>query len=282
VEYESTDIIFPPVTHAVDIANLVEPDAYGEGTICHEPTIHECLKAYIPSTPICSPPEQPDSGVRSPPEPPDSEVRSPPEPPDSGVCSPPEPPVSGVRSPPDPPDSGHLLGIGLHELFEEIYQEQASERQVTQVSSNNDSIVGVECPCCNEKMTVSHVCFEDSESNDILPPEIPPEPNVGKNCLIESYVPHKVTAPRFTSSGNPTDACETFCFLAGFDTYDKIGHSGILYYKCSECEIFICHVCKKRFSSTFSVLGSPCCQNFQFESTPYDANLLPKYELPYE
>ena len=85
----------------------------------------------------------------------------------------------------------------------------------------------------------------------------------------EVYVPGKVNAPHHTSSGTPTD---TFCILAGFDKHDKVGHSAMLYYMCSVCTRYLCHVCKKSILS--NSLGPPCCQNSTLESIPYNGNLV--------
>jgi len=88
-----------------------------------------------------------------------------------------------------------------------------------------------------------------------------------KHAELTLMCPAKINAPRYTLHGFPTDTCNTFCILARFDRYDKVGHSASLYYECSECSMYISHVCKKIIFS--ESLGAPCCQNFILESNPY-------------
>ena len=216
----------------VDITNTVESFTYDKVTICSEPIIHDAIQAH-------SHPQPPDSGVRSPLGPAtNSGVRLPPGPTACGVRLPPEPraPDSGVHLPPEPPETP-----------------KPPDTQVLPIA-NTKSDPGINCPCCNDIMSVSHVCFDDNESIDTVTLGTLTEPNIVDFSSTHPDKPKKVTAPRFTSSGIPTTTCETYCFLAGFDTFDKIGHSGILYYKCSECRMFICHACKKKYPIVQTVL----------------------------
>jgi len=128
-------------------------------------------------------------------------------------------------------------------------------------------------------MTPNHMCgiSENVTPDDSRTPLLSDAtgiPNHDETCRTDVNVPRKINAPRYTSHGFPTDTCNTFCILAGFDRYDKVGHSAALYYKCSECSMYICHVCKKRIFS--ESLGAPCCQNFILESNPYTGSLNPK------
>jgi len=150
--------------------------------------------------------------------------------------------------------------------------------QSSQQPPSSSSVI--HCPCCNVPMTLDHTCSmsDDTASDDTRRSFLSDEDSAQDSDDIRSsevYVPRKVNVPQYTSDGNPMDTCDTFCILAGFDTYDKVGHSAVLYYKCSEYTRYICHVCKMRIDN--HLLGPPCCQNFNLESIPYSGSLVPKW-----
>ncbi len=239
VEYESISVIQPVITHVVDNITTVESVTCDKAILYPEPIIHDKVTEVSVSL---VPPPAPDSGVRSHHQPAASGVRLHSGPPDNEVCLP---------VPAEPPDMQVLS------------------------NSNTKSDSGVNCLCCNKTMTISHMCSEESgNKNSVeIPPVTSPVPTIEQNNRVHLSRPQKVRAPRFTSSGLPNSTCETFCFLAGFDTFDKRGHSGILYYRCSECGEYICHVCKK-YSE-----GALCCPNSCFQSNQYNATDL-KYLVP--
>ena len=250
VECESISVIQPVITHVVDTITTVETVTFDKAILYPEPIIHDKVTEVSVSL---VPPLAPDSGVRSHHQPAASGVR---------LHN--QPAASGVRLDSVPPDNEVCLPVPA----------EPPDMQVLS-NSNTKSDSGVNCLCCNQTMTISHMCFEEiGNKNSVeIPPVTSPVPTIEQNNRVHLSRPQKVRAPRFTSSGLPNSTCETFCFLAGFDTFDKRGHSGILYYRCSECGAYMCHVCKK-YSE-----GSLCCPNSCFQSDPYNATDL-KYLVP--
>ena len=92
--------------------------------------------------------------------------------------------------PVQPPEKYGLRNLeeyANHSSVSGIDPEQPPKTQVTQVlsspqidseeflpTSNNQS---VKCPCCTQEMTVTHVCSDDSDNSEMLPPHVPPEPD---------------------------------------------------------------------------------------------------------
>ena len=137
-------------------------------------------------------------------------------------------------------------------------------------------IVAIECPNCNELMTnASHVCDDVST---IIDESFENDEN--EICLIDdgdaklTKVPELVSVPRISRAyGAPIRHCKTYCSLAGFDKFDRIGHSAHLYHKCLHCGSYICHACK---DTVFNYcLGPPCCQKYELDVTTYTESLKP-------
>ena len=258
VECEHTNEFMSPNTYAIE-PKIIECVIHPVATSCPQPHTYQNnienihLFTHATQTDESS---MADCGVRSHTDESDRKLLPPPEPPDGDLNS----SDSGVRY------------LELAENGVRLSPQQDQQTPVTQVSPSIDNRSGINCPCCNEIMTVTHVCSDGCDDSKTLPPkaEILPESSVDK-----IYFPRNVTAPRFTSMGIPNSACETFCVFAGVPAFDSIGHSGVLYYKCRECKIFMCHVCKKSIFNN-SVGCSPCCHNICLEITTYGSNLFPR------
>jgi len=92
--------------------------------------------------------------------------------------------------------------------------------------------------------------------------------------ITELSEPVLVSAPRCNKElGRPVDTCDTYCTLAGFNIFDKMGHSAHCYYRCANCKAFLCHACK--LNITINSLGPPCCKNYYLDGNRYSSSLTP-------
>jgi hypothetical protein len=83
-----------------------------------------------------------------------------------------------------------------------------------------------------------------------------------------------VSAPRYNKTlGHPVDDCDTYCYLVGFKMFDEKGHSGHCYYRCANCETFICHVCK---TDIYLYHWAKCCRSPELDGVLYSSSLTPQ------
>ena len=144
VEYESISVIQPVITHVVDTITTVESVTFDKAILYPEPIIHDKVTEVSVSL---VPPLAPDSGVRSHHQPAAS-----------GVRLHHQPAASGVRLDSVPPDNEVCLPVPA----------EPPDMQVLS-NSNTKSDSGVNCLCCNQTMTISHMCFEEIGNSVEIP-----------------------------------------------------------------------------------------------------------------